>query len=396
MDAKADKEAKKMKESGGGGTRGKHRDGGSAKKNDGGASILKAASKIDFTNTEDANEWDAKYKQKLTKKPGNQILHTLAKMEGDTEKWSSQKVKEFLDWVLGRYHNLLKERDSEYGSQDGPMPIHTALLRGNACFVKAVLSNKDLINLNDVLPQYFSSRNTLHIAITSENRSMELIELLIEKCAELKLDKMFTAPGGGGGQDATTKNTPLHDCMAMDRTEEGLEEDDESSSSLSSDEEDDEGNESDDGDKGSVRSPEQDRTTKDHDWENVKSPLTARSPNSSKHPFGGNRRVNTIMIPGTAKERNDMLRVVKLLVDKHYLALMATNDSDKESRTPYQERLYQLRMMHSDKDEEGIQREIAKDEVANYIREYCIRNLPRDEIMKCLYHRGQGETEFHA
>ncbi|KAK4450515.1 hypothetical protein QBC34DRAFT_493784 [Podospora aff. communis PSN243] len=394
MDAKANKEAKKMKEAGGGsGARSKHRDGNREKKNDGGASILRAASKINFTNAEDANEWDAKYKQKLTKRPGNQILHTLAKREGDTESWSSEKVKEFLDWVLNRYHNLLKERDSEYGSQDGPMPLHTALLRGNACFVKAVLNNKELINLNDVLPQYFSSRNTLHVAITSENRSIELIELLIEKCALLKLDKMFTAPGGGGGQDATTKNTPLHDCMAMDRKEEDLEEDEESSSSESeediSDEDADTATEDGAAGEHTMKSPI--RATKEHDWENVKSPLSARSLASSKHPFSGIRRANTIMIPGSAKERNEMLRVVKLLIDKHYPALMVTNDNDttKEARTPYQERLYQLRLMHADKDEEGILREIAKDEVANYIREYCIRNLPRDEIMKCLYHRGQ-------
>ncbi|KAK0648271.1 hypothetical protein B0T16DRAFT_444377 [Cercophora newfieldiana] len=378
MDAKASKEAKEMKESRGGGPRSKPSSGG-RKNGDGSSSVIYTAFKVNFSDPEAANEWDAKYKQKLTKRPGNQILHMLAKREGGAEKWTAKQVKEFLDWVLSRHHDLLKERDSDYRQ----MPLQTALIRGNADFVKAVLSNQELINLNDVLPQLSSNGNALHVAITSEKRSIELIEMLVERCAQLNLDKMFTAPSGASDQEVRG-NTPLHDCMAMDKKIEEEEED--LDYSEDEDEETDEDGESDDV---VVKSPT--GRVKDHDWENVMSPTSAKSPSASRQPFGGLRRVNTIMIPGTVKERNDMLHVVKLLIDKHYPALMVTNTDTTtgEERTPYQERMHQLRLMHSEKAEDEIQKEIAKDEVTNYIREYCIRNLPREEIMKCLYQRGQ-------
>ena len=372
--AKANKEAKEMKESRGGGPRSKNvKDG---KKSDSSSSVLKTAFKVNFCNAEEASEWDAKCKGKLTKS-GNHILHRLAEREGDAEKWTAKQVKEFLDWVLGRYHHLLKER---VGSENRNS-LHSAIEKGNVDFVKAIVENRELINLGDVLSQVCATGNALHVAIRSQNRSIELIELLVEKCAELSLDKMFTAGGAADGVRAKD-NTPLHDCMSMDTKKVDEEDEDDD------DDDDDDGDDSDEGEEGDKELDDGgDAQDPNGGWTDLKSPNAV-----AKHEFGPLIRAPTIK-QGTPKERNDTLQLVKLLIEKHTPALMATNidETANERRTPYQERIHQLRLLHSDKDEDGKAEMIAQDEVANYIREYCIRNLPRDQIMKCLYQRGQGK-----
>jgi hypothetical protein len=371
MDAKASKEAKESRAALGAGRRGKS-SGSGVKKSDGGKSILRDAAKTDFSSEKAAQEWYSNHKEKIARKPGCYILHTLAKGDSGSiaSKWKTEDLRQFLRWILGVHHGLLEVADLSRLT-----PLHHALMEGNAEFVQAVLEHENLINLGNVLPMNCMLGNALHVAIMSENRSVEIIQLLVEKCAQIK--DMFVAGRDGDG------NRPLHMCMTMDIQADDVDEGSDEGSDLSDD---GDGRDTEDG--VVISSPAIKRRAPNivtvEDAADFASPVV-----SKRSPLGGLQRQTTFVSDALVQRRADMLGVVRLLVDAHRAALMEKN---REDRTPYQERIHQLRSMdiYSDIGEDAMQHVITKDPVADFIRSYCIRNLPRDEIIKSLYQPGQG------
>jgi hypothetical protein len=335
--------------------------------------ILKAAFKTDFTKPDKAQEWGSQYKEKMAKKPGNQVLHVLAKKNNwpDDMLWETNQIKEFLDWTLERHHGLLEvKNDDQY------TPLHLAIMSKNNAFVEAVLQNTKLINLGTVLSETCQYGNSLHVAIKSRLLSTEL---LIDKCA--RFSQMFAKGHPDSG------NTPLHSCMSMDLNEEDGEENDT------------EYEESDTGD---------DDDTQSHSYQGgdgVGDDDLQDAKNLGRVVTNGNAmgkslppRRKSFMIPPVQESTMQSVKVVKLLIQKHDSVLSLHN---KEKRTPYQERVFRLlekveSQLATENSkiarEEAARKIIASDPIASYIRSYCVKgkDFSRDRIMEALYHPGQG------
>lgn len=332
-------------------------------------------------------------------KPGNRILHVLAKPEDwpDGTSWSddNQKLRQFLDWILESHHDLL-ENKNEYNYT----PLHLAPMHRHTVFVDAVLQNRKLMNLGKVLSEACPHGNSLHLAI-KHRLDIDLIKLMVDKCAQ-----MIAQDQGADG------NTPLHACMSMDIDREESEAESES----------DEGDE-DDQDRETEAAEEQDHVqdAKNLGWIPVDTGTVKRKPThvELKSPTTTQRRPShtlplqqlSIMVPAAREDVSySVRRVVELLVQKHDSVLTSYNT---ENRTPYQERIHQLQLLDhvgaeltkaeqaAPDDEKAAAREaavrriVSKDPVASYIRSYCVRNFPRDKIMTCLSHPGQG-TFLHS
>ncbi|RFU79743.1 intracellular serine protease [Trichoderma arundinaceum] len=161
---------------------------------------LEKASEVDFTNDKEAQEWESKYKERFSKKRnGDQILHTLAKNE---TKWSDEKIKKFLDWILGRHHELLNPKN-----KDNYTPFHLAFMYKNDAFIEAVLEKSGLVNISNVLSDTCQYGNSLHVAI-KYMCDTRLIELMMKPCANVS--EILS----NGKTD--TLDTPLHLCIKMD------------------------------------------------------------------------------------------------------------------------------------------------------------------------------------
>ncbi|KAI0436566.1 hypothetical protein F4803DRAFT_541811 [Xylaria telfairii] len=319
-------------------------------KRTGAKEILSAAAKTDFTKPDKAQEWGIRYKENMAKKPGNQILHLLAKRNWpDDMVWEDHQIKEFLNWTLERHHNLLQIKDG-----DQYTPLHLAIMNHNDIFVEAVLLNTKLMNLGTILAETCQYGNSLHVAIKYRLLSTEL---MIDKCAQFS--QMF-AKGRPDNND-----TPLHSCMSMDLNEEDGDEDDLESDTGSYDVSD--GNLQDAKNQGCVVSNDD---------------AMGLSPPS---------RTKSFRIPPAHEFAMQSAKVVELLIQKHDSVLSVHN---KEKRTPYQERVFRLlekAQISKTADEEAARKIIANDPIASYIRSYCVKNrkFPRDRIMESLYHPGQ-------
>ncbi|KAI1825479.1 hypothetical protein F4861DRAFT_501270 [Xylaria intraflava] len=340
--------------------------------------ILKAAAKTDFTNPSKAQDWGSQYKEKMAKKPGNQVLHVLAKKNSWPEDmmWEDHQIKAFLDWTLERYHGLLEvKNDDQY------TPLHLAIMSQNNAFVEAVLRNTRLVNLGTVLPETCQYGNSLHVAIKYRLLSTDL---MIDKCAQFS--QMFTKGQPDNG------DTPLHSCMSMDLSEDGDEDDagsEEGPDSEDSDDDDDAQNLSLDGgdDDGVGGNDLQD--TNHGGWPAPKNSAMPRL-----------QRTKSFAIQESAMQPAKALaKVVELLIQKHDSVLSLHN---KAKRTPYQERVFRLlktvepRLADAAERSKSAREEtareiIAKDPIASYIRSYCVKNkeFSRDRIMEALYHPGQ-------
>jgi len=369
------KEAKESRAALGAGRRSKSSGNSSGnKKQDAGKLILRDAAKVDFKNEADAQAWNSKHKERLLRKNCN-ILLLLASDESVVKRWKEpERRRAFLRWVLGMHHHLL-----EVTAQFQRTPLHMALYEGNSEFVEVVLEHDRLVNIRNVLPLSCHAGNALHVALKSPYRSemIELIELLIKKCAEIK--DMFVA---GNREDG---NCPLHICMSLDIQDDNGDDESDVGTDESGDDEDDRDTE----DGFMVSSPASRRRMGVIDGDgpaDMKSPVAA-----TQGPYGGDlkRRTTFIMDAFLKQRRDEMLKVVRLLIKANRAALLQKNEG---GRTPYQERIHQLRAMeiHQRSDEETMQRVITEDPVTDFIRSYCIRNMPRDEIIKCLYQPGQG------
>ncbi|KAK1764325.1 hypothetical protein QBC33DRAFT_203355 [Phialemonium atrogriseum] len=335
--------------------------------------ILSAALETDFTQPAQAQEFEIKWKEKVQKKSGSKILLVLAKKSRwpDGMQWSPAKIKEFLDWALERYHTLLAVKEDDYS------PLHLAVTDGNAAFVDAVLNNQKMtsLGLGQILSETCQHGNALHIAI---KHRLSLINLLIEKSA--RFSEIFSKG------DLRSQNTPLHACMAMDLREE--DEGDEEASSSSSDED-----ESDEDERDENERDENERNEDERDEDESDEDQHSRI----HHDYDG----------GSASRY--VLDIVELLVRKQKEVLWQLNG---DKRTPYQERINQLRsskfmeteLAKADKlaaddnklaaDEEkrkaaALQTIVARDPIASFIRYYCMTQFTRDKIMTCLYQPGQ-------
>lgn len=227
--------------------------------------------------------------------------------------------------------------------EDECSPLHLAVTDANGAFVDAVLNNQKMTSLG--LGQILSEtcHNGNALHIAIKHRQ-PFINQLIEKSAPFS--KIFSR------EDLRSQNTPLHACMSMDLHEEDDDERDDDASSSSSDED-------------------------QHSYSHLDYDGVTASPNA--------------------------LEIVKLLVPKQNEVLWQLNAN---KRTPYQERIHQLRssklmeteLAKADKpaaDEEkrkaaALQTIVAKDPIASFIRYYCMTQFTRDEIMTCLYEPGQG------
>ncbi|KAI0969672.1 hypothetical protein F4678DRAFT_473528 [Xylaria arbuscula] len=340
-------------------------------KRTGAEEILKAAAKTDFTKPDKAQEWGIRYKEKMAKKPGNQVLHLLAKRNWpDDIIWDPPQIKQFLDWTLERHHGLLEVKD-----RDQYTPLHAAIMSRNDTFVETVLQNTKLINLGTVLPETCQYGNSLHVAIKYRLLSTEL---MIDKCAQFS--QMF-AKGRPDSDD-----TPLHSCMSMDLNEDGDEDDSEFEEG--SDEEDDDDTQS--------HSYQGGDAVDDDDLEDAKS-LGWVVSNNDATGLSLPPRTKSFKIPPVQESTMQSAKVVELLIQKHDSVLSLQN---KEKRTPYQERVFRL-LEKAEPElavqeskwarEEAARKIIANDPIASYIRSYCVKNkrFSRDRIMESLYHSGQ-------
>lgn len=335
--------------------------------------ILRDAAQLDFENEADAQAWNSKHKERLLRS-NCKILFLLLTDEKVVKRWEDpERRRTFLRWVLGMHHHLLEVTD-EYDMT----PLLKALFEGNFEFVEVVLEHQGLVNIRSVLSyDCLSTGNALHAALKAQYRSIELFELLVERCAEIK--DMFVA--------CTPKHgSPLHICMSMDiQGESGGDDSEDGSEGL---EDEDEDRDTEDG--FVLSSPVSRRRMGAADGDgpaDLNSPVAGMQGMQGLH--GNLKRRTTFVVDVLDDRREEMLTATRLLIKANQAALLQKNE---EGRTPYQERIYQLQKMeiHQQLDEGAMQLVITEDPVTDFIRSYCIRNMPRDHIIKCLYQPGQG------
>lgn len=264
----------------------------------------------------------------------------------------------------------------------GHYPLHLALLEKKHAFVDAVLSQHDLKNLASLLKHTCSKENCLHIAISKSSPS---IELMINKCK--KYPEIFT-------QENYDKNTPLHVAM-------------------------------------SFMGDEVDPSRLEHvirDLIPAATPAQQAAINGGLASNGVDSRRSSLSLSSLDEETESQGSDVDdesqagdgdsqagdLIPGLHIVELLVTACSDVlknqnvENRTPYQERIYQLRNSPKVKQvlekvkpkdakgdvaaskEDAFRKIVVEDPIAEYIRAYCVREFSRDQIMECLYQPGQG------
>jgi hypothetical protein len=339
--------------------------------------ILRAASKVDFTNKDEAASFEAEYKDRFMGKSSAQnILCVLAKKQDLSEdlKWSDDKTKEFLNWILKRYHGLLEWKDKTIKL----CPLHLALLQNHTAFVDAILNFPNLINMNKVLTMEGQAGNALHIALENSPSSFKP---LVERCVHYH--SMFKS------KHPATGNTPLHDCMLveLDPGEEGEESEEEDSS-----EDEDYAPDTDDGYAHSTTSEE--GQAEEFDTLNQQRLANRRI----EQPEGFAMKRTQSIKPQVALEcPSDRLPFVEILIESDDSALSSYNTKE---RTPYQERLYQLQKYYekasgSVKDPQSFEDFARDDLIGSHIRSYCVTNFARNDVTKCLYNTGkEKQIEF--
>ncbi|KAM0226770.1 hypothetical protein ACHAPO_012087 [Fusarium lateritium] len=339
--------------------------------------ILRVASKVDFTNKNEAASFEAEYKERFIGRSSAQIiLCVLAKKEdlSDDLKWSDEKTKEFLNWILKGYHSLLEFKDKTTKL----CPLHLALMQNNTAFVDAILNFPNLININKVLTMEDQSGNALHIALENSHSSFES---LVKRC--IQFPTMFTA------KHPATGNTPLHDCMLVDL--DTGEEYEESEEEISSEDED----YAPDTDDGYAHST----TSEEGQAEDFHIRSQQRHTNVKiEQPDGFSiKRTQSVKVPAILECPSERLPFVEMLIQNDHSALYLYN---AEKRTPYQERLYQLdkyydKAASSAKETQDFHDFAGNDPIGSYIRSHCVTNFARNDVTKCLYNTGkEKQIEF--
>ncbi|RKL35150.1 hypothetical protein BFJ70_g8008 [Fusarium oxysporum] len=340
--------------------------------------ILTAALNTNFNNKDEAAKFEAEFKDRFIRQSSaKNILCVLAYKDNLPRKieWSDMKTKEFLDWILKSYHHLLEEKDKKNNSLT---PLHLALTKDHTAFVNAILDS-NLINMNKVLPVEGRDGNALHIAL---EKSPSSFEPLVQRCIEFP--NMFKAT------HPTTRNTPLHDCMLVDLDD--LDAEDEEYEENSEGE-----NASEDGEYEQDSDDERTLSTTSEEGQLPQSSVGNQQPyvNESGHPeeFSLQRRQST-KVPGAYPD--ERLPFVEMLIESDKSALYCYNE---KKRTPYQERIYQLEEYYKKAGGSTKKKDFEawanNDPICEYIRLYCVTNLPRNEATKCLYNTGnEKQIEF--
>jgi hypothetical protein len=352
-------------------------------------SILQEAKNVDFRQKEDADSFKRKYNDYLlgridTGTSRDNVLHLLA---DNKDRWSDERIQTFLDWLLKEYHGLLEKKDKL-----GYAPLFRALIDDKHAFVNAVLSFPGLKNLGAVLKLTCDKGNILHVAIDNDS---PFIKTIVEKC------KSYPAIFMQGDND---RDTPLHRAVATDVSQKDLEGVLQRNKLLPKD-------------------PSPAQLT-------VETILPVRRVGTSSQ---GSRQPKPHILsptdptpadwtlvdgePRYSSRRCSPLEIVKRLVEACPSALSHKNN---EGETPYRCREYVLfysatvndtvnRILdkaatENDKNtpekatpeelrEIALRQIFVEDPMASHIREYCMCNLARDEIMRCLYQPGQGELD---
>lgn len=346
--------------------------------------ILHEASSVDFRQRDQADNFKRNYNDYLlgrtdTGTSRDNILHVLA---DNKDNWTDDQTQTFLDWLLKEYHGLLEKKDKL-----GYAPLFRALLDEKHAFVGSVLCFSGLKNLGNVLKLTCDKGNILHVAIDMESPH---INTIIEKCKSYPA--IFL-------QGDSTEETPLHYAVSLNVSEKDLEvvlrkygivakdalpkqQTVESGSAL----------------RRVGTSSQGPRPPKQH----VLSPSEPTPADWTLIDEGPRYGVKGIQ----------PLEIVKRLIDACPPAL---SEQNSDGQTPYRCREFELRHSKivedtldkilettvgtSDRVSPEEMRDVAfrrifvEDSIASHIREYCMCNLARDEIMRCLYQPGQGELD---
>lgn len=369
------------------------------------------AGKTDFNDPAAVKEFEVRFKKKIDRKPYNGILFRVAhKATWPKEAhWSDEKTGEFLNWALKNYHKLLEvPAPSDQVLMVGMPPLHVALVQDNVAFVNAVLKFPKLMNLATILAAEDKEGNHGNAIQIAVRYSLSSIEPLVDRC--------YNSPELFGNEKKEVQ-TPLHKCMSLD---------------LSS-QEDDRNHESDSGENSSTgSSDDSDDSSLNENSAKPNNRDGTYSSGSLRNRQMGNSSVRQSGNSSKTPKISDILKAVKKLVRGCDSVLWYRNAG---GRTPYLERLHHLEQdagkkfldreaqkklskqesRQNDPEEEAhkeiLEQEshqndlvearkndfeqflhniIANDEIASFIRSYCIRNFSRDKIMESLYYVGEG------
>lgn len=357
-----------------------------------GTYILRRALKTNFKNGDEAKKFAKDYQIKIQRVGKlNSFLHALAQSDQRPSDMKDDKLKEFLQWALGPlggYHLWLQEMN-KYGYT----PFHMALMDRNQVFIETVLQSDGPVNPRFFLQQACPQGNSLHVAV-KQSLSHPTIDLLVAKCA--RVETIFTSTESPNG------NTPLHVCMSMDLDEQ-KEEDDQDDHSP--------GEWSDSDDENPQTAAIAPRRGNDHPnivpdvLESQSTPVQriTRAATDRLASNGSQASSPSLAERSSGEATQEALRIVTLLIDTRNSVLWLHNT---DGRTPYQERIHQLRTagekrfsltMGAESPEKNklaahLDNVVAADPITEYTRSYCVRNFDREKIMKSLYKPGQGQS----
>jgi hypothetical protein len=383
------------------------------------------------------------YKKTFAKQQANRfvaesgnLLHVLAIQSSPAGKfreyWTKDKLFDFLGCFLDQHYLFLEETTGERKD----FPLHTAILNKNDSFTRAVLELKNLKNLKSVLVQTREGDNYIQVAVQA---SSSLMATVATRCTELTLPVWE-------GVDKIGKEsvTPLHTAvqkvyrlLPKERLEDRL---------LAKPGHKMHSQAAEIYAKWKEQYVIKERKTHNQDVGDTKvgaganQPVEASAVNEDADANGAKDDVNTTNQDDKDAgpdfvSRKDMTRLmfelisfyeksqqplsqvdtIKLFIKLCENALMSQSRIvDRKTmttvrETPYQKRLAKLRTAWTqlvkalEKDniwikEDGITEEAAirvvaiEDPVADTIRYHCLSRLNRDQIAKCLYQPGDGES----
>lgn len=362
-------------------------------------SIFSCADKIGVAADEARwNTFGEEFKNDFAKnhKSRGTLLHVMA----FEKKAPNHPRYELLKWLVRKRPELLFEKDA-----DNLCPLNSALEQKktlNQPFVDAVLSVCNDETITKALKVPNSGGNTcLHQAIKMElSSTMELIG----KCS--KMTEIFTVQNSDG-------NTPLHLAMVLTTSpgakptgsedkgngprrdevshrKEGLP----VSNRGSIKNEDPHPRSKDQGTKNKEPASKNEDPSQDHKLTRRNTPLqdlsnTARKLGAEPGETGANskrKRKNAFYLP----------EVVLSLLSRSKDSMVKLNN---EGKTPYQYRLSEMTKKAGSNSPVSRILDVEEDEIVHIMKDYCLKNLEREEAIKVLYEKGKGNfiaTSSHS
>jgi hypothetical protein len=334
--------------------------------------MLKELAGVTFNDKESTDRFKEKFGAALqqassstskTSKTPN-VLHELAAKYDDRkdQDWPEGRVAEALGWFLDNYPGLLNKIDEKKMT-----PFHRALECTNDEFVETVLSRPKSKIIEQVLTQSSENGNCLHLAIRYVGwYDFGMVKRLIEKCKDHPELFAESSPG--------SQLTPLHVALTLDVSpvESNI------VSTLKKHGFWKHGTLNNEADGESLKHIKNTTT-----WKALADPQSWSPATEEESP---------------EQQENRLLNdVVKPLTLASKASLQCT---DTKGETPYRSRESILRnnvtvqnllkSVRPEDQEQAFRKIFVEDSMAAFIRKYCMEELPRDEIMKCLYRPGEG------